>query len=60
MPPRKVKNVQKEIPVVITETPVIFFLRIGEEDIDEYFIPANKGLVSYSEILNTFEVSRNT
>jgi hypothetical protein len=60
MPPRKVKSVQKEIPVVIPETPVIFFLRIGEEDIDQSFIPMNKGLVSYSEILNTFEVSRNT
>ena len=60
MPPRKVKNVQKEIPVVITETPVIFFLRIGDEETEQSIIPANKGLVSYSEILNTFEVSRNT
>jgi hypothetical protein len=56
MPPRKAKTTQKETPVV-NETPVVFFLKIGEEE-EQIVIPADEALVSYADILNTVEVSR--
>lgn len=58
MAPRKGKNVQKESTPSVNETPVIFFLKIGEEDEVQNIIPADEALVSYADILNTVEVSR--
>ena len=58
MPPRKAKTPQKEQSIPITETPVIFFLKIGDEEVSHDVIPADEGLVSYADILNTVEVSR--
>ena len=55
MPPRKAK---KETSTVVNETPVVFFLRIGEEEEERTIIPADEALVSYADILNTVEVSR--
>lgn len=57
MPPRKTKSSQKEQAVLITESPVIFFLKIGDEIDAHDVIPVDKELVSYSDILNTVEVS---
>jgi len=54
MPPRK--KATKEM-VAMNDTPVVFFLRIGEEE-ENPIIPADEGLVSYSEILNISEASR--
>jgi hypothetical protein len=58
MPPRKVKPSQKEQSVTVTEAPVIFFLKIGDQVDFQDVIPADEGLVSYADILNTVEVSR--
>jgi hypothetical protein len=55
MPPRKTKGVTKESSLV-AETPIVFFLKIGEEE-EQFIIPADEGLVSYADILNTVEVS---
>jgi hypothetical protein len=55
MPPRKSK---KETSSVVNETPVVFFLRIGEEEDEKTVLPADEALVSYADILNTVEVSR--
>jgi hypothetical protein len=56
MPPKKVKGAAKEIQV--SETPVVFFLRIAGDDDEQCVIPADKELTSYSDILNTVEVSQ--
>lgn len=56
MPPRK--KTAKE-PVAMNDTPVVFFLRIGEEE-ENPIIPADEGLVSYSEILSISESTRNS
>lgn len=55
MPPRKAKPVVKEIPKVIDETPVVFFLKTAD-DYDESIIPAGE-TTKYSDILNSVEVS---
>ena len=54
MPPRK-KPIKESIPM--NDTPVVFFLRIGEEE-ETHIIPADESLVSYSDILNISEASR--
>ena len=51
MPPRKTKAVQKTTQ--IDESPVVFFLKVTENDIDT-IIPAGD-VTSYSDILNTVE-----
>lgn len=53
MPPRKSKTAQKEAEPV-NETPVVFFLKISEED--NGVIPAGE-ITSYSDILNSVEIS---
>jgi hypothetical protein len=35
MPPRKAKISQKDQPVTVTEAPVIFFLKIGDETVQQ-------------------------
>jgi hypothetical protein len=50
MPPRKVKQVE-----TIQEAPVIFFLRIPEDDIDT-ILPVGE-VTSYSDILHSVELS---
>jgi hypothetical protein len=54
MPPRK--KATKE-SLVVNETPIVFFLRIGEEE-EKQVIPADEALVSYADILNTVEISK--
>lgn len=54
MAPRKTK-VQKETAQVISDTPVIFFLKISDENLNG-IIPAGE-MTSYSDILNSVEVS---
>lgn len=56
MPPRKTKGVQKETQQTVTETPVVFFLRIVEDEETNTIIPAGE-LTSYSDILNSVETS---
>jgi len=56
MPPRKPKTSKES--TVVNETPVVFFLRIGEEEEQKAILPADEALVSYADILNTVEVSR--
>jgi hypothetical protein len=58
MPPRKAKVTKPESQVTLKETPVVFFLRIVEEDVQTSIVPADEALVSYADILNTVEVSR--
>ena len=58
MPPRKSKAT-KEQPTIVSDTPIIFFLKIGEEE-DESFIAPAGDMLSYSDILNSVEVSENT
>jgi len=53
MPPRKAKLVK----VVIDETPVVFFLKISDDDLS--VDPAEHN-TSYSDILNTVETGRTT
>ena len=55
MPPRKSKAVVKDAKV-IEETPVVFFLRINEE---EHMIEAAEQTLTYSEILNSVEATPN-
>ena len=55
MPPRKAKNTSNTL---VSDTPVIFFLRIGEELDDALVVPAEEALGSYSDILKSVEVSR--
>ena len=57
MAPRKGKASQKETPTPVNETPIVFFLKVTEEN-EENVIPADEALVSYADILNTVEVSR--
>ena len=54
MPPRKAKNTTTTL---VSETPIVFFLKIGEDIEDVVAAPADETLVSYSDILNTVEVS---
>jgi len=56
MPPRKAKVAIKE-STAVAETPVIFFLKIEEDEDEKFIIPADEALVSYADILNTVEVS---
>jgi hypothetical protein len=57
--PRKAKQTSKEI--LVNETPVVFSLRITEEQIDEKIEAAGDNPVtSYSDILNSVEISRQT
>ena len=58
MPPRKSKAVKTETKTMVKETPIVFFLRIGDEEEQHVIIPADEALVSYADILNTVEVSR--
>jgi hypothetical protein len=60
MPTRKAKASQKDQKASVAETPVIFFLKIGDEDISSEITPAGEGVLSYSDILNTVEGSHNT
>jgi hypothetical protein len=53
MPPRKVKAQKDQI---VAETPVVFFLKVLEEDINPV-IPAEE-TVSYSDILETVETTK--
>lgn len=55
MPPRKAKTTQKE--TLVAETPVVFFLKITEDD-EETIRPADEIVPSYSDILNSVEVSK--
>ena len=50
MPPRKTKKESS----VITETPIVFFLKVIEEE-DDHILPAGDA-ISYADILNTMEV----
>ena len=54
MPPRKTKIVKET--KVIEETPVVFFLRINE---DENLIEPAQQTLTYSEILNSVESTSN-
>lgn len=57
--PRKTKATTKE-EVVVSETPVVFSLKLIEVDDTKSIIPAGES-ITYSDILNsTTEVSRNT
>lgn len=58
MPPRKSKAT-KEPPTVVSDTPIIFFLKIGDEEEENCIAPAGD-MLSYSDILNSVEVSENT
>jgi hypothetical protein len=58
MPPRKGKVTQKDTSASLNETPVIFFLKIGDDQDVQNIVPADETLVSYADILNTVEVSR--
>jgi hypothetical protein len=55
MPPRKSKT-QKE-STIVSDTPIIFFLKIGEEE-EENILPVGD-VVSYSDILNVVETASN-
>jgi hypothetical protein len=57
MPPRKSKQT-KETPTPVSETPIIFFLKIGDEEEQDTIIAAGD-VPSYSDILNSVEVSQN-
>lgn len=59
MPPRKTKAIKETPPPLVSETPIIFFLKIGDED-EEHFIAPAGTVTSYSDILNSVEVSENT
>lgn len=59
MPPRKSKNVAKEPSGSIKETPVIFFLRIGDQALNSNSITPADQVLSYSDILNSVEKSRD-
>lgn len=54
MAPRKTKSSQKDSVEPVSETPVVFFLKIVEEDTN--IIPAGE-MTSYSDILNSVEIS---
>jgi hypothetical protein len=57
--PRKAKQTTKE--VLVNETPVIFSLRISEDQIDEKIQAVGEApLTNYSEILNSIEISKQT
>jgi hypothetical protein len=56
MAPRKGKQVQKEIPTPVNDTPIVFFLKVIEDE-EQSVIPADEALVSYADILNTVEIS---
>jgi hypothetical protein len=59
MPPRKIKPISKD-DASINESPVIFFLKIGDQlQCEKNVIPSYQSL-TYSEILNTVETSKNT
>lgn len=57
MAPRKGKQPQKELPTPVNDTPIVFFLKVIEDE-EQAVIPADEALVSYADILNTVEVSR--
>lgn len=57
MPPRKSKQA-KEQPTSVSDTPIIFFLKIGDEDNQDTIIAAGD-VPSYSDILTSVEVSYN-
>lgn len=59
MPPRKTKAIKETPPALVSDTPIIFFLKIGDDD-DEQFVAPAGGMTSYSDILNSVEVSENT
>ena len=54
---RKSKTTTKE--VTVTETPVVFSLKITEDEKENEIIPAGES-TSYSDILNSVEISKNT
>lgn len=56
MPPRKTKAV-KETQSLVSDTPVVFFLKIGDEDESDVILPAGDS-TSYSDILRSVEVSQ--
>lgn len=56
MPPRKSKQT-KESQALVSETPIVFFLKIGDDDDHDIIIPAGE-VTSYSDILNSVEVSQ--
>lgn len=58
MPPRKGKTVKEE-PKIVSDTPIIFFLKIGDEQQEDTIIPAGD-VTSYADILSSVEVSENT
>jgi hypothetical protein len=58
MAPRKSKQTKEQQPLV-SDTPVIFFLKIGDEEDENMIAPAGD-ILSYSDILNTVDVSENT
>jgi hypothetical protein len=58
MPPRKAK-LAKEDPS-LNESPVVFFLKIGDQEKSEKNIIPSYQSLTYSEILNTVETSKNT
>lgn len=57
--PRKAKTTSKD--VTVEETPVVFSLRITEEQHDEKIEAVGETTVTnYSDILNSFEISKNS
>ncbi len=55
MPPKKEKGAKDK--KLVSETPVIFFLKISEQD-SQRIVPAESVQQSYSEILDSVETSR--
>lgn len=55
MPPRKSKAI-KEQPSLVSDTPIVFFLKIGDEEEHEFIIPAGD-VTSYSDILSSVETT---
>lgn len=58
MAPRKTKQV-KDAPGMQSETPIVFFLKIGDEENETAISPAGD-VTSYSDILNSVEFSQSS
>jgi hypothetical protein len=58
MAPRKTK-VSKETPSLVSDTPIVFFLKIGDEETEHHVAPAGDA-TSYSDILSSVEVTQDT
>lgn len=58
MAPRKTKQT-KETPVLQSETPIVFFLKIGDEENEVVISPAGD-VSTYSDILNSVEFSQTS